>query len=266
MPPELWDVVGAFIANTDRMRLGCTCRALKHLTSDHQLWTQPGARLDCLRDLRVLHAEPHGCGRADAAGAQGAIAMLQLVLRWKCLLHVPHLQELVLRNTHVSDLDMRGVSEFAPQLRVLDLRGSPVTSTLWLYPLLPSLLPLWPQLLELRLGCSAGHYVFGDHKGAGAPVLQHLTVAAADEEAYALDRLPALQTLHCDGTGVLTLTGGEHSQLRHLRATFLRRHMIPMLPPSLRTLSFGVVDAATADAMEAACCAQCPHLTAVQAT
>ena len=257
-PPELWDHIAFYVANSDRMRLGCTCKQLRHLTQDHQCWTAPGAQLRCLPQLRVLHGIPAECSGPTPPLA-GQNYMHWRTLQWKCLIHVPYLRELNLAHSGIDDLDMCGIAEFTPQLQVLNVAGTHVKCTHWLVPVTkrphqptdllvdtPSdddspaspALPLWPQLQHLTLGCRDARYVFSRTVGIHVPALTHLSVEAADVEYYRLDAFPRLTYLRMDGLQAELAGGGN---LTHLCTLFLTQANFLRLPLSLQHLRCGPV-------------------------
>lgn len=258
MPPELLEHVATFVANVERMRLGRTCRALRHLTVDHTHWGVDGARLERMGQLQVLHGVPY-CDQEFPNALPSIQYALWRALRWTVFCRVPYLRELDLSCSTVDDLDMCGIAEFTQQLEILDLVDTQVKFTHWLLPVQerpadpdevwaealapesPHLPPLWGRLHTLRLGCRDGQYYFSAAVGHHVPRLQTLVIRAADYEGYWLASMPSLRYLCLDGLQA-ELHDGRRSRLEVLHALFLAPDMYAQLPPTLTHLHFAPHD------------------------
>lgn len=274
MPPELLEYIATFVANVERMRMGCTCRALRHLTTDHTHWWVDGARLERLHQLQVLHGVPY-CDQEFPNVLPAIHYALWRALRWKVFCRVPYLRELDLSCSTVDDLDMCGIAEFTQQLEILDLVDTQVKFTHWLLPVqerpadpdeawaealapeYPHLPPLWGRLHTVRLGCRDGQYYFSAAVGHHVPRLCTLVIKAADEECYWLAAMPALRHLCLDGLQA-ELRDSADSRLERLHALFMSPAMFAQLPVTLTHLHFGPLEESGTDDWQQACAGQLP--------
>lgn len=258
LPYSLVCEIASWLVNDSRMRVGLTCRALRHVCTDHTVWTNRGARLDRLQKLQRLHGLPCLPRVHTPACTEAFSVLLVRMFRWRPLVHAPLLQELCLRNSGVDDVDMYGVAEFAPQLRRVDVAATHVNRTQWLLPTIErrsseeqfsenvmawfapgAVPPVWSKLEHLTMGSVDGCFDFSEGVGQYLPALRHLCVESAEWERYCLPAFCRLHTLRMDGMqAVMHSSAATQCSLQHVHVSFLQPTTFRKLPRHLRTLEF----------------------------
>ena len=217
LPTETLHTIADYTSDVTRVRLGMSCKDMApHLQIE--TWSTPGVPLARTPHLRVLRAIPHFPERNPNRTTHPAQHTIFTTMRWKCLALLPLLQELDLSDSNVDDLDMHGIAEFVPHVRILKLVRTDVRYTSWCLPPLERCVepqqeymdchhpqyggtetPRWPSLRALHLGSIWGSYNFNNRVAYYMPRLSHLCIESCVWTYLAIDAWQSMRKVKIRG-------------------------------------------------------------------